>query len=239
MCSHSFLSPLSILLATVWTRPQGVGRSSGIHTEQTLRTDTVIPQCQLTNYTILRYTNGRVLILGLYNTPILHRVYIQQLHGQSKWPVGATYQNICVFRGHVVAYIYIRIQVDKWIIIFLTVWNFLPLIQGNKNILIFSSINEVFLLMVRWNDFKQILHYVSTWPFINTLVTESHWVYENNSSEGHSTQEQKFCDQFSASCPSATHSTLGQNNSPFFIHLSLVKFFWGITFSCEWTLPDE
>lgn len=76
LCSHSFLSPLSILLATVWTRPQGVGRSSGIHTEQTLRTDTVIPQCQLTNYTILRYTNGRVLILGLYNTPILHRVYM-------------------------------------------------------------------------------------------------------------------------------------------------------------------
>lgn len=102
-----------------------------------------------------------------------------------------------------------------------------------------SSVNEVFLLMVRWNDFKQILHYESTWPFINTLVTESHWVYENNSSEGHSTQEQKFCDQFSATCPSATHSTLGQSNSPFFIHLSLVKFFWGITFSCEWTLSDE
>lgn len=171
----------------MWTRPQGVGRSSGIHTEQTLRTDTVIPQCQLTNYTILRYTNGRVLILGLYNTPILHRVYIQQLHGQSEWPVGATYQNICVFRGHVVPYISIRIQVDKWIILFLTVWNFLPLIQGNKNILIFSFINELFLLMVRWNDFKQILHYESTWPFINTLMTESHWVYENNSSEGHST----------------------------------------------------
>lgn len=104
----------------------------------------------------------------------------------------------------------------------------------------FSSINEVILLMVRWNDFKQILHYESTWTFINTLVTESHWVYKNNSSEGHSfTHEQKFCDQFSATCPSATHSTLGQSNSPFFIHLSLVKFFWGITFSCEWTLPDE
>lgn len=146
---------------------------------------------------------------------------------------------IFAFFGVMLWPISIRIQVDKWIIIFLTVWIFFPLIQGNKNILIFSSINELFLLMVRWNDFKQILHYESTWPFINTLVTESHWVYENNSSEGHSTHEQKFCDQFSATCPSATHSTLGQSNSPFFIHLSLVKFFWGITFSCEWTLPDE
>lgn len=209
----------------MWTRPQGVGRSSGIHTEQTLRTDTVIPQCQLTNYTILRYTNGRVLILGLYNTPILYRVYIQQLHGQSKWPVGATYQNICVFRGHVVAYISIRIQVDNWFSVFLTVWNLLqPWFKEPRISWLFSSINEVFLLMVRWNDFKQILHYESTWLFINTLVTESHWVYKNNSSEGHSTHEQKFCDQFSAICPSATHSTLGQSNSPFFIHLSLAKF---------------
>lgn len=208
----------------MWTRPQGVGRSSGIHTEQTLRTDTVIPQCQLTNYTILRYTNGRVLILGLYNTPILHRVYIQQLHGQSKWPVGATYQNICFFGVmlwpiSLLGSKLITGSVYSWLFGICFNWFKEPRISW-----LFSSINEVFLLMVRWNDFKQILHYESTWPFINTLVTESHWVYKNNSSEGHSTHEQKFCDQFSAICPSATHSTLGQSNSPFFIHLSLAKF---------------